>query len=205
MKGSLAFRKFESDLQDLLDGCESILDVGCGADSPLRGLRPHAQMVGVDNHDESLRRSAEHQIHQRYVKANIEQLNDHFEAHSFDAVVALDVIEHLPKEKGDAFLASLERIARRRVIVFTPNGFLAQGEYDTNPWQVHLSGWKASEMKARGYDVIGLRGWKPLRGEYATIRYRPKFLWLFLSSLSQLWVRTHPESAFQLLCVKNLS
>ncbi len=197
-------RKYELELEEAVADCESLLDVGCGADSPIQGFTKHLYSVGVDSFDPSLQKSAARKIHNRYVKADIRELEKHFEPKSFDCVLASDVLEHLVKQEGKEFINVLERIARKMVVIFTPNGFLKQGEYESNPWQVHRWGWTSAEMEKRGYHTIGLRGWKPLRKEYAAIRFKPKFLWLFLSSLSQRWVRNRPDAAFQLLCVKTL-
>ena len=196
---------FEAELEALVGDCQSLLDVGCGPESPIKTFSKRIHTVGVDAFEANLHKSRDHQIHDDYVSLDIRKLEEAFKPDSFDCVMALDVIEHLDKAEGEKLLASMERIARKKIIVFTPNGFLPQGMYESNPWQVHLSGWTAEEMKQKGYEVIGLRGWKPLRGPYATIRYRPKFFWLFVSSLSQPWVRRRPEKAFQLLCVKNKS
>jgi len=99
----------------------------------------------------------------------------------------------------------MEEIATKKVIIFTPNGFLPQGEYDNNPWQIHHSGWDVEEMQDLGYNIIGINGWKPLRGEYARINYKPLFLWTLLSDITQLFVRNNPKYAFQILCVKELN
>ena len=198
-------RKYEEELEEAVGDCRSLLDVGCGTDSPIQGFSKKLFSVGVDAFEPSLQKSAARGIHNEYVKADVRELAQRFQPKSFDCVLASDVIEHLPKEMGDPFLATLESLARKRVLIFTPNGFLPQGEYDSNPWQVHVSGWTPEEMRKRGYRVIGLRGWKPLRKEYAAIRWPPKFLWLFVSSLTQRWVRDRPEKAFQLLCIKDLS
>jgi hypothetical protein len=96
----------------------------------------------------------------------------------------------------------MESIAKKRVLIFTPNGFVAQREYDNNPWQVHKSGWTAEEMKQRGYDVIGINGAKSLRGEFALSKIKPRFLGFIISRITQMFVRNKPEKAFQILCIK---
>jgi hypothetical protein len=110
----------------------------------------------------------------------------------------------LEKEDGRRLLERMAGLARRRIIVFTPNGFLPQGEVDGNPYQVHRSGWDIDEMQALGYRVIGINGWKPLRGELAALRWRPHRLWERVSLLSQRWTTTDPRQAFQILCVKDV-
>ena len=87
----------------------------------------------------------------------------------------------------------------------TPNGFLPQSSYDGNDYQIHRSGWSVEEMQERGYEVFGINGWKPLRGERALMRWRPRLLWEPISFLTQPLVASRPQRAFQLLCVKTLS
>jgi hypothetical protein len=60
-------------------------------------------------------------------------------------------------------------------------------------------------MRKRGYRVTGINGHKSLRGEYASIRYRPAFLWEMVSDVSQLFVKRLPRAAFQILCIKDVS
>lgn len=84
-----------------------------------------------------------------------------FGEHSFDVVMACELIEHLDKEDGPKLLRRLEKVARRLVIGTTPNGFLEQDPAKTphepwakNPYQKHLSGWTAPELVELGYCVI---------------------------------------------------
>ncbi|MCE4606744.1 MAG: hypothetical protein F7B59_05360, partial [Desulfurococcales archaeon] len=83
-----------------------------------------------------------------------------------------------------------------------PNGFVEQHEYDDNPYQVHLSGYSYEEMKKMGFRIIGVGGWKGLRGERGNIVCQPKIFWFLISRLTQFYVKNHPENAFTLLCVK---
>jgi hypothetical protein len=138
------------------------------------------------------------------LRADIRELGDHFGPGEFDAVVALDVIEHLSREEGERLLLSVERIAARRVLVFTPNGFLPQPPSDDNPHQEHRSGWTLHDFVSRGYRVVGVNGWRPLRGQYAELR-GPSRNWWRLSLLSFPLAERYPRHAFQLLCVKDVS
>jgi len=58
-------------------------------------------------------------------------------------------------------------------------------------------------MKNRGYKVIGINGWKLLRGEYTSLKFKPNHLWRFISDITQVFLRNNPENAFQILCIKN--
>jgi len=129
----------------------------------------------------SIRRAREAEIHDDYIVSDLEKIDELYEANSFDAVIALDVIEHLEKNEGLAMLQKMELLARRRVVIFTPNGFLPQGNKEDNVYQVHRSGWTVDEFRELGYTVVGIRGLKFLGGELASIRFRPHFFWQRLS------------------------
>jgi SAM-dependent methyltransferase len=196
---------YERCLERALEGCDSVLDVGCGTDSPIGRLqRKPARAVGVDGHAPAIEASRRAGIHAEYHCMPVLDVGTRFAPHSFDAVLASDLIEHLEKPDGERLLDLMESLARRRVIVFTPNGFLPQGEVDGNPYQVHRSGWTVGEMRARGYRVFGINGWRPLRGELAAIRWKPRWFWERLSLLSQDWTTEDPTHAFQILCIKEV-
>lgn len=191
--------------KEIVNDCQTLLDVGCGASSPIQKFtRKLRHTVGVDCFPEALAKSQSLGIHRQYVLADVLSLDKNFASRSFDCVVALDLIEHLPKADGLRLITAMEKIAVKKIIIFTPNGFLPQGVYDGNPNQVHLSGWTADEIKKLGFRVMGINGWKPLRGEYSLIKWRPKWLWTPISWLSQLVVTNQPERAFQLLCIKEI-
>ncbi|MBI2901780.1 MAG: class I SAM-dependent methyltransferase [Planctomycetes bacterium] len=177
-------------LEKALRGCSTVLDVGCGPESPLRST------VAVDAHLPSLRRA-------RGVRVAARAPRLPFRDGSFDAAVALDVVEHLDRRDGEVLLAELERVARRRVVVFTPNGFLEQGAREGNPFQVHRSGWTPADFARRGYRIVGVNGVKGLRGEGADLRWRPKPLWRALSCVTQGMLFRLPSACFQILCVKD--
>jgi hypothetical protein len=129
-----------------------------------------------------------------------------FKDGSVDGVFALDVIEHLTKDEGERFLDAMERIARKRVLVLTPNGFTPKEHLEGgNPWQAHQSGWTTTDFAKRGFVVRGRRGLQSLRGEHARIRWQPRAFWGLVSYLSQVVVRTNPELGYHLLAVKMLA
>lgn len=195
---------FIRELRHAMKGCETVLDVGCGVRSPLKHFnKQFKHSVGVDLHKPSIEISKKSKIHSEYVHSHILDIDKHFEPESFDCVVSFDVIEHLKKEDGFKLMEKMEKLSKKRTIIFTPTGFLPQGVYDENPCQVHLSGWEVKEMQKHGYKVIGINGWKPLRGEYAELKYKPKMFWWVLSDLTQPIVRHFPEHAFQILCIKD--
>ena len=181
--------------------CKTILDVGCGSNSPMKAFSGKFYMVGTDAHEPSLEDSRKKGIHNEYCCMTFSEL-DKFGSRAFDCVVALDVIEHLKKGEGLQFLDDIERIAKKKIIVYTPNGFVSQEEFNDNPWQVHRSGWTVREMRLRGYKVVGIGGLRSLRGERAVIRFNPKPLWEIVSFLTQYIVTNYSELAFGILCIK---
>jgi hypothetical protein len=89
---------------------------------------------------------------------NALDLDKTFSPKSFDCVLALDLIEHLEKEEGFQLISMMEKIATKRVIIFTPNGLLPQQEFGGNRLQIHKSGWSVEEMREKGFRVIGILG-----------------------------------------------
>ncbi len=184
--------------------CESLLDVGCGRDSPVRHLRVRpGRLVGVDGHLPAIEASCALGIHDEYHQISVLKIGELFGPGSFDGVLALEVIEHLNEEEAVALIAQMERLARRFVILSTPNGFFPQGDAGGNPFQVHRSGWTPEKLESMAYRVIGLGGWKCLRDEKAGMRWPPRFLWRVISLLSRRAVRDRPRRAFQILGVKD--
>jgi hypothetical protein len=121
-----------------------------------------------------------------------------FHDDSFDASVALDVIEHLTKDGGLQMIKEMKRVSKKVVIVMTPNGFLPQ-EADENPWQRHLSGWSTREFRDLGFNVRGIRGFRFLRGERAKPVISPLALGVGISMASTPFASLKPEWSFQLL------
>lgn len=195
---------YYSSLQKELRGMETVLDVACGARSPLSEFKKTFYSVGIDIFKPSIEKSKKAKLHDEYKIGNVLSLDKFFKKKSFDAIVALDIIEHLEKKDGFKLLDQMEKIAKKKIIILTPYGFTQQHPFDKNPHQVHKSGWYPNEFLKKGYNVFGMRGFRFIRGEYATIKYKPWFLWGLISTLSQFVVFKFPQISYQLLAVKYL-
>lgn len=200
-------------LRTNLKDCESVLDLGCGPSSAVQFCGPFKRSVGVEAYAPYLKLAEEKKTHDELICKNIQDLD--FPPKSFDAVIMLEVIEHMPKEMGLDVLRKAEKWARKKVIITTPNGFIAQKSLDGNPLQEHLSGWSVENMKQLGYESRGLAGVKFLRQEVqgdtmdnaditVSIKYRPRFFWFIVSALSQMLTNHMPSLAFELFAVKKL-
>ena len=191
------------ELSQTLKDCESVLDVGCGSSSQLSHLNRHFYTVGIDAFAPNIEKSKQDHVHNECYVMDALDMDKHFAPNSFDCVMAIEIIEHLTKEDGLKMLKMMEKIARKKIIIFTPNGFVNQDDYDGNVWQIHKSGWTAREMRQLGFKVTGSRGWKALRGELCTLKYRPYFFWNTVSDITQLVVQFTPSLAYQIFCVKD--
>ena len=185
-------------------GCESTLDIGCGSSGKLRELGT-VNTTGFEGYLPDFEEAKRQKTHDNFVQGDARDLARHFQPRSFDACIAIDVIEHLTKEDGLKLMQDMERIARKRVVFFTPKGFLPQRRKASDDLQEHLSGWEPAEMKSHDYEVIGLLGPKSLRTEGHVLKRKPRFFWAIISFIGQfIWSRRHPDTAAAILCVKHL-
>ena len=180
-------------LRELLD-CDSILDMGCGRHSMVPIVSSKIRTTGVELFKPHFDEAARSGRHSEYIHADILKID--FPEKSFDAVVLLDVLEHLPKEEGRKLLEKMQRWARKKVVIFTPNGYFHQEEYDENPLMAHQSGWEAGEMKALGFKVYGVRGFKSFK------KHSHHDIESF-TDITQVATYYLPEKAFQIFCVKS--
>jgi 2-polyprenyl-3-methyl-5-hydroxy-6-metoxy-1,4-benzoquinol methylase len=192
----------EALIRQWLSVSEPVLDVGCGASSPLISLGLD-ELYGVDGFEPSAIAARESGAYKAVACREIIDYMCSVPDRAFSAVVGLDVIEHFPKEDGARLIQEMERVARRIVVIATPNGFLRQGSTE-NPHQVHLSGWSAADFIARSYAVKGLYGLKWLRGEGHELRIRRSSLLMAISHLTAPVALVFPRIAAGLICIKKI-
>lgn len=78
-----------------------------------------------------------------------------FRKKALDIVLAMEVLEHLPKKDGIAFIGEVKKVAKERIVLTTPNGYYAQAALSGIETERHLSGWTVSELKKFGFNVKG--------------------------------------------------
>jgi len=145
-----------------LEGCKSILDIGCGA-FPLVGrigLNPDYS-VGVEVVPEYAEKAKEHL---NYVITD-DIRNIEFPKDSFENVVATDVIEHFEKSEALSLISDMKKWARKKVVIITPNtklpGFVDSDlPVNLKEYQKHKCVFFAEQLKDLGFRVYGIRGIK---------------------------------------------
>lgn len=185
------FKKFFLDVIDIgLMDCNTVLEIGAGRNSYLRLIKKHFNITAIDIHEESLSAGLKNRVFDEIIVGNADRIDQIVHPKSFDAEVAFDFIEHLEKKEGHEFLKKCEKIARKVVINFTPNGFLEQPASVDNPFQEHKSGWTYEEMNELNYKVFGVNRVKWLSGKYKIPRIKPISIGNFLRNISAIMLKT---------------
>jgi len=88
-----------------------------------------------------------------------------FEDGSFDTVLLMEIIEHLPEQQAFELIAEAKRVATKRVIVSTPNYPAFREGHTTitgyNDLDAHLSYITRRQLRALGFRIYGA-GLRPL-------------------------------------------
>ncbi|AFS81875.1 class I SAM-dependent methyltransferase [Candidatus Nitrosopumilus sediminis] len=165
-------------IQNHVNSSDIVLDLGCGImQATTDSIEKHPELstlerlkgkksipanlnckmiVGVDIWEKYLEKNKERYI---VLKSNVEN-TEIFLDNSFDIVISLDVLEHMNEETSLKLLDEMERISRRKVIIYTPKQFELneKNEEDAwgmgkNPYQLHKSLIKPEIFEKRGYNV----------------------------------------------------
>ncbi len=195
------FPRFPAILRKELAGYTSVLDLGCGDFSPVLHCRiPFS--VGVELCEPSLSRGMKLKTHSQFVLGDIRRIE--FKPKSFDAVIALNVLEYLTKQEGIDLLEKMEQWAKKRVVATTSNGLWARKSASKTRLKKYKFGWKANDLTKLGYRVNGIEGWKGSK-ELKEISnpLAIGFLQARFSNLTQKICYHHPRLAITLLAVKN--
>jgi len=185
---------------------KTLLDVGCGKGLPFEFINRKQKyfLVGLDAFEPYLKECKKKGIHDTYVQADVRQLP--FADNTFDSVLCLEVLEHLEKKDGEKLLDELERVATRQVILSTPVGNYKQDIYDGNPNQEHKYIWSPTEIRGKGYKVIGvgmfkLNGKSDVQSTYPKpMRWSVSVIWVMAGPLT----RVIPALAGEMVCIKRL-
>ena len=146
---------------------DHVLDLGCGIMHATLDFIPTypktriqcGNLVGVDIYEPYLKFLEDRSI--KTVKWDLTNVPYPFEDKSFDVILLYDILEHIPTlEEVESILRESERIARKKILILTPNKFKKNEEsvenvYEMgrNPLQRHQLLIKRSFLRKNGYNV----------------------------------------------------
>ncbi len=199
-------------LRDGIGEGETILDLGC-EDGRLLDLLSEGKdwkITGVDIFQKNVRKAAKRKIFVKVVKGDVVEISKKLikQKAKFDVVFCSQVIEHINRKKGEELLSIVDKLARKKIIMGTPRGFMEQPHafLGDNPHQVHKSGWTEVDFKKRGYKVYGI-GFGPVWSEAGLGRAYSKPVAFLASIISYIFspvVYFFPFLAAGILCFKEI-
>lgn len=143
----------------------TILDLGCGDGKlmiMIKSRRHIDKAVGVDIFEADLDSARARNTHEEYLLQDVRKVS--FPKKSFDLVLSSHVVEHLPKMDAEKFIAKMEAMANKQVIIATPIGETYHPAVGGNIHQMHLSSFVPEDFHKMGYKTINY-GWKWLLAE----------------------------------------
>jgi len=164
---------------------KTVLDLGCGDGDFTKDISDESwKITGVELYNDSINRAKKQGVYEEVIKGDITNLPDVISRKKFDAVISIQVLEHLKKEIGEITLNKWERLANKKIIVSTPVGFINYDRVEIamkeeNKLQKHLSGWQPEEFETRSYRVYG-QGLRLIYGENGLVRKIHPFFWPLL-------------------------
>ena len=184
---------------------KSILDLGCGKCEPMRFINRNKLFyaVGLDIFKPYLNGLKKLHIHNDYILCDITKLP--VRPRCVDVALCTEVLEHLERKPGRELLGSMEKIARKQVIVTSPVGEYEQLAYDGNRYQKHKWIWSPFELAHLGYRVIGV-GFRNLSGEsglsarFNILKPFNELIWILAGPFSYFM----PFMAGDMICVKKV-
>jgi SAM-dependent methyltransferase len=193
----LPFSPFRGIVWHVLDrGSQSILDVGCSKGGAARVIRLRSKkqkfLVGVDLFLPYVMYCKREGLYDDLVFCDARFLP--FSSKAFDAVLAIDVVEHLMRSEGFNLLLDLERVARKQVVISAPLSRVEQfpSAYAESITQKHKSLWSLEDFSLIGFKGRGMIGPAHLQQEVA--------YWLsFILPLTYF----QPKLSYHIICTKN--
>lgn len=143
-------------IQEHIKPEDTVLDIGCGIMGATSNMNCKS-ILAVDAWKPYL-----DTVKYKYptMKMDIEKgFNASFIGNSYDIVMAIDFVEHITdKEIAFAVIEHMETVARKKVIIFTTEGYVEQKDglawaKGNVKYQSHKIGITTNEFKMMGYDV----------------------------------------------------
>ncbi len=139
------------------------LDLGCGPYESIVARQvltfPWKKLLSVDGSNGSILKAGLKETAATEFEVRVSDVRGFAYCTPFDVTLSFDVLEHLEKKEGLEWLKHLEKITRKRIVLFfpcEPEDFfrpVSAIEDKDNPLQEHLSHWRSHELIALGYRV----------------------------------------------------
>jgi SAM-dependent methyltransferase len=137
---------------------KTIIDLGCGFGTWGHTIRSmviqggnRAYIVGCDIFRPFLVRNKKYNAYDDLVLCDARYLP--FQPKSADIVLSFEMIEHMNKTSGIAFLISLDHLSKDRIVLSTPCGFLEQHDISETLFEEHKSFWSDKDFAENGFQV----------------------------------------------------
>jgi len=149
-------------LQEYVDPTDTVMDFGCGLMVLTRELQC-TKIYGFDAWQSYIDQLRNELKDKRFIFCKFDIPNDiiFLGNNSTDVSIAIDVVEHFDKSIALSVIRQMERVSRKRVVIFTPLGFMEQEDGKEGSWgagnpeyQKHRCGFTHEDFWALGYDTI---------------------------------------------------
>lgn len=162
LKLNLPF-SYMSILRNSIGNPKTVLDLGCGDGTLMQFISngKNWQITGIDIYKKAIDIAKQRSTYYKLMRGDLLEVIKNNLKSKYDVVFFSQVIEHATRSNGEKILDELEKLAKERIIVGTPRGFMEQPHefLDSNPHQVHKSGWSIEDFTSRGYEVYGIGFW----------------------------------------------
>lgn len=146
---------------------ESLLSLCCGIGLELNGLRT-PNVTAVDAAPQYLKEVKHRCSQAKTVCSDALVFTKEQPDNSFDVISIIDGIEHLDKKTGLKLIDEMKRVAKKEILLFTPQGHAEDGYLKNEPhdawgisgadhFQLHRSGWTALELKDLGFEILDIQ------------------------------------------------
>lgn len=155
---------------------KTVLDLGCGKGiaGELLNSNHSYDFIGVDIFSPYVRICQKSGYYKKVIRKDLTKVN--LKRNSYDAILLLQVLEHLTKEEALELLDNVVKASRKCVIVSLPNGDCSQEEYEENKHHEHKSKWNPKDLQKLGFEVHG-QSFKPIFGNKSYGSGRRASLW----------------------------
>lgn len=115
---------------------KDVLDVPCGMGWGTSLLKGYRSITGVDISSEAIQEASKRYGKKaQFLIGSMESLN--FQNSSFDLIVCLEGIEHVPTEVGESFLQEAKRILRPEGEILLSSPYCKNGKHSGNPYHIY--------------------------------------------------------------------